>query len=73
MQGLVADTDNPPGNALVLSVFRGKDDLIDATGVNDFCAYPLVAADFGLSGNDNFDFHAKFLQCFFSRLQNRPV
>lgn len=56
MQGLVADENDPPGNALVLSVFRGKDDLIDATGVNDFCAYPLVASDFGLSDNDNFDF-----------------
>lgn len=56
MQGLVAGTNNPPGNALVLSVFRGKEDLIDASGVDDFCAYPLVASDFGLSGNDNFDF-----------------
>ena len=50
MQGLVRDTSNPPGNAFVLGVFRGKDDLIDATGVDDFCAYELTATDFGLPG-----------------------
>ena len=56
MQGLLRNTKNPPGNALVLGVFRGKDDLIDATGVNDFCAYELTAEDFGLPGDNNFDF-----------------
>lgn len=53
MQGL--DPGDKTNNAFVLAVFRGKDDLVDAESIADFCAFEINPVDVGLKSKEVFD------------------